>query len=145
MICESEHNNNHQLIYLKDLLINKNSINLDEFNEKISKLEDEIRNYITKFNQILSNMQIYNKIITNIINNTDLNKRNYQSLINLKNIIQYKNNAIEEINKITTAKNYYYKLNAISDILCKMENNSNNINNNSFESNITITVQNKQF
>ena len=49
MICESEHNNNHQLIYLKDLLINKNSINLDEFNEKISKLEDEIRNYITKF------------------------------------------------------------------------------------------------
>ena len=66
MICESEHNNSHRLTYFKDFLVNKNNINLNEFNEKVSKLEDEIQNYITKFKEFLLNIKTFSKIITHI-------------------------------------------------------------------------------
>ena len=68
-------------------------IEIDKFKNKIEMIKEI-------FTKIINMMDIYFKINKNIIDNYDINKRNYIQLLNLNNIKNNNNNLIKELNKI---------------------------------------------
>ena len=84
MICEDEHEG-HDIIYYRKVIIKDNDfINtmkdlnnvIDDFKYKINIIKDILNIMINKFD-------LYYKLSNNIINNYNINKRNYYILQNL--------------------------------------------------------------
>ena len=87
--CENNHKN-HGKIYFGEIVPNKNNIEdeLKEFRKKIVKMNEIINNFINILKKIHDYMEIYYKINNDILNNYDLNNRNYETFQNIKQINQ---------------------------------------------------------
>ena len=126
--CEIKHNN-HEIINYRDILPDENKIKekIKEFKDKINKLNDKI-NYIIKIlNHIKENIEIYYKIIYDIINNYKIEDRNYEILYNINEI---KNNIkTKEIDEIINDNNINSEFKNLLNIYNKMIiKDKNNIN-----------------
>ena len=118
-LCDMK-NNNYIFLYKAFKNIAKlNSIN--EFQIKINNLKKELKN-ITNNNElhlVIDNFEKLYKIESNIIKYNN-NYKNYYSFINMKNINQYNDNIIKDINKIINEKQVENRLKYIKEIYNKM-------------------------
>ena len=90
LLCEKDHKN-HENIYLGDMIINKYELlkeneNLTNIIDKLRMIIEEIKKILDK---VLNNIEIYNKINKEIIDNYDERKRNYYLLMNINEINKY--------------------------------------------------------
>ena len=87
IICEKKHNS-HDIIDFKNILIDK---------EDINKAKEDLKNIIDKFkwkiniiketlDRMINKIEIYYNISNDIINNYNINKRNFYKLQNLHNL-----------------------------------------------------------
>ena len=113
IICKREHKD-HDLVDLSEIILNKN---------ELIKIKQDLKNVIDKFKykmniikEILDKMgniiDTYYKINNNIIDNYNMNKRNYYVLLNINYIKNNNEKLIEELNNIIKEdKIYEYSLN----------------------------------
>ena len=112
-ICvdENEHEE-HNKISLNQIKpnIDEANNNLKEMKKEIDIFNNDIKDIIKKLNELVNIMNIYYEINSNMINNYENKKRNYQILQNIKQINN--NNAIyysiNNINKMTNIKDKLY-------------------------------------
>ena len=85
MSCQNSHKK-HKTIYFGDILPDKENIEKELMNKrnKIKKINEDLKNIIKIFNKIIKNMEILYNLCSNIINNYENKKRNYQILQNIK-------------------------------------------------------------
>ena len=71
LICEKEHNKEHNLILYRDLTEKKDNIKniLNEFKKKLDKLNNDIKEMIDKLKYVIEKINIYYEINYDIINN----------------------------------------------------------------------------
>ena len=126
MQCEENHIN-HKVIEYRSIMTKKDIVEeeLKEFRKKIDKIKEIIVKIITILNKISENMEIYYKINSDLINNYDVYKRNYQIFRNINEI----NNNIEikDIDNIINENNIYNQFKILLDIYNKMNNQNNDI------------------
>ena len=113
IICVKEHKK-HDIIDLSELIIDKDDLLvmikdlkniIDKFKYKINIMKDIL-------NKMSNIMDIYYKINDNIINNYNINKRNYYILLNINNIKDNNEKLIKELNDIiNNDKIFEYSLN----------------------------------
>ena len=123
MNCENKHDNKHHIIYFKSILPKDNiKEEIKEFWKKIDKLKNNITEIKDILNKVSENMEIYCKIVYDIVNNYNKKQKNYEIMKNIslvKDIIK-----ISELNDIIDNNNDYIKK---FDILISMYNKMNNI------------------
>ena len=115
--CEKDHMNHNILNYDNSFPYN---YNVNELNNYIDKFRNEIEGIIMKLKNILETIEIYKSINNNIFKN-----KNYQTVNNLKEIINHNNimiNDIKEaindysiINRFKNIMNFYDKINNINN------------------------------
>ena len=134
-LCEDEHKN-HEIIYLKNIMPNKNDllIKLDKYKKSIDKFQNDINDIIKQLNNVKDKYIKYYEIIKDIFNNYDIQKRNYETLFNLNELSN--NNIIENINEINNESNIINKFNKILKI-----NNIINIKNNIKNNEVRLTIK----
>ena len=118
-ICEQEHDKNHDFVYLNKLIPNKEN-NINKLRSKIDNLKNEIKGIINKLQKIMDNMEIYYNINNNIINNYDKKYKNYEKLINIKNIDNYNKIIIKDIDEIINENKIENKIKNLYNIYDKM-------------------------
>ena len=111
--CEKEHIN-HKTISFGEIINDDNKIN--ELKENINKLKDEINGIINKVKNIIDNIEIYYNISKNINNKN----RNYETLKNINEFINYNNIIIKDINEIINDNNINNKFNNLMNIYEKL-------------------------
>ena len=86
-VCESKHKN-HSIYELSSLIIEKEDLLKikGELRKTIDKFKYKIKIIKEIFDKMINIMDIYYKINNNIIDNYDINKRNYYNLKNLNYI-----------------------------------------------------------
>ena len=101
IICENKHKG-HKILDFKNILIDKEDLSksakdlnniIDKFKKKIKIIKDILDRMINKLDR-------YYKIYNIIINNFNMNKRNYYKLQNLKNLKDFNEIIIEDLNEI---------------------------------------------
>jgi hypothetical protein len=127
MACEEEHKN-HKVIYFGDILTDKEKIknDINEIKSYIEKFKGEIDNIISKLNEIKNNIEIYFNICNEVVNDYETKNRNYELLMNIKELEKYKLDLFKDIDKIINDDNIFDKFNDLMNIGFKM-NNQNNI------------------
>jgi len=127
MVCENEHKE-HNIVYFGDIFTDKEKIknDINEIKSYIEKFNGEIENIISKLNEIKDNIEIYFNICNEVVNDYENKKRNYQILMNIKELEKYKSDLFKDIDKIINEDNIIDKFNDIMNIGYKM-NNQNNI------------------
>ena len=124
MQCENEHEG-HNIIYFGKILPNQNNY-LNELKEYINKFKQDIKDIISKLENVVMNMEIYyNMSYNNIMNYINNNKRNYELLNIINEFISYNNIVIKDIKEILNESEINNKMQQ----LMKIYNNMNNINN----------------
>ena len=153
MLCENEHRS-HKMIYLGDMLIKKEVL-INEKNElknHIDKLEENFENIYCNFKNIMDNIKLYYNIYLDIINNYEINKKNYYLLQNINefkkynnNVYQekYNNNVYQDINKIIKESNINIKFSYIMDLYNKINNKEKKVDNNNLDKNNNNIIKNK--
>ena len=128
LLCEKEHNY-HKLIYLGDIIINKDDIleEMKELNNIINKFKNKIDEIKNILNKIINNIEIYYKININIINNYEIKNKNYEILNNLNEIRNNNKSIISDLNNIIKEDNVKNIFNYIINIYNKMNNNNKKI------------------
>ena len=128
LICSSEHNIKHNNIYFKDIIsqIDYNQFNILKTNIEIMK--DEIDYLIEKLNKVKEGIDIYYNISNTFINNNNIKNRNYQSLINLKNISSATKDINMDIQNIIKENNENNKFKTIMEIYVKITRDPTNLN-----------------
>ena len=88
ILCNKEHIN-HKVIPLIDMMKDKNDliIKLEEFRKEVNIFNNNINEIIEILNLVKENIYNYYKIEEFIINNYEQNKRNYEILYNINQII----------------------------------------------------------
>ena len=130
MACEIDHNNTHKIINYRDIMINKEKMKeeIKNFGIKIETLKNIIYNIINKLNRVIDNFELYYKINYDIINNFEMQNKNYQTLKNINTI--YNNIKINDIDKIINDDNINNKfiniLNLSNQIIEKDKDKNNN-------------------
>ena len=117
LLCNGHEN--HEKINFKDIIPNKESLlkKLDELKNKMYLIKTQLKMLKSLLDEVLDNLQKYYKIFEEIILNYDNNKRNYESIHNLNQLIN--NNIVDELDKlinnniITSKYNIFF--NIISD------------------------------
>ena len=84
---------------------------------------------INKLNNVIENIEKYYKINYDIINNYEIQNRNYHILQNINEFQNFDAYIIKDINKIINNNDFFTKFNMIMEIYQKMNNKDNNINN----------------
>jgi len=127
MACENEHKD-HNIVYFGDIFTDKEKIknDINEIKSYIEKFNGEIEKIISELNKIKDNIEIYYKICNEVVNDYETKKRNYQLLMNIKELEKYKLDLFKDIDKIINEDNIFDKFNDIMNISYKM-NNQNNI------------------
>ena len=145
MFCEENHNN-HRKNYYGGIIPNKNAIEegLKEFRTKIDKMNEKINNIINLLKKISDYMEIYYKINNDILNNYDLNNRNYQIFQNINQINE--NIKIEDLDNLLNDNNIESQFNILLSIYDKMNNRNENLfkeeeNNNILKGNIKKEIK----
>ena len=111
-LCLKEHKDHATKSY-EDLLIDPDILkkSMKNFKININKFKKNLEEIITKFQDIIENMDLFYNINDEIIHNYELSKkRNYNLLININNI---KDSIDIEINKIKDIYNYGHCLNSM--------------------------------
>ena len=101
VICENKHKN-HEILDLINLLIDE---------EVLLKLKEDLKNIIDKFkskikitkeilNKMIYLLNIYYKINDDIMNNYNINKRNYHQLKNLNYLIKNNSKLMKDLNNV---------------------------------------------
>ena len=123
MICENDHKG-HNVVYYGDILPDKEKIKDDiiTITNYIDNFNGEIENIIFKLNEIKDNIDIFLNICNEIVNDYETKKRNYQILMNLKELEKYKLDLFKDIGKIINEDNIIDKFNDIMNIGYKMDN-----------------------
>ena len=123
-ICENNHEHKNNILSYNNILfnneeyINKLKKEMNEVRERLNKLIDEIENLKNILDTVKNNLEIYYYINALIINNYNINKRNYWMLKNIKQINF--GNIIEDIDKIIKNVDTNKKFNDILTIFNKM-------------------------
>ena len=124
-ICENNHSHKSDIISFNQILFNSdeyiNNLNakMINFEKKINKLMTQIERLKGILNYVMKHIEKYYSLISSIIDNYDINKRNYWMIKNLKQINI--DNVIEDIDKIIKNKNLTEKFNYILSIYNKMK------------------------
>ena len=71
---------------------------------------------------IIDNIKLYYNIYLDIINNYEINKKNYYLLQNINEFKIYNNNIYQDINKIINESNRNIKFSYIMDLYNKINN-----------------------
>ena len=123
MQCEESHNN-HIVIEYRSLIPKKANIEgaLKELNN-INKIKEIINKMINILKEIKENIAIYYKIHLDIINNYDVYNRNYQIFQNINEIIRNINK--NNFNDIINEDNIKNQFNSLLDIYKKMTDKNN--------------------
>ena len=117
----------HKRIFFVDILPKKEDLikkkqllksTIDDFNSEIKVL-------ISRFNEVTNKINIYYKIIEDMVNNYDNKNRNYEIIYNLNQI--QNNNINEELKKIIRCNNITEKYNNILNIYKKMNHDEINL------------------
>ena len=96
--CEVEHNEDHKLIKLINI-IPKKGLKFDELEKSLKYFNQEIENFINILNKVKNNLNIYYNISKEIAYNFNNKNRNYQIVKSAKNIAEYNIEIVDEINK----------------------------------------------
>ena len=104
-----------------DIIITKEN----ELKSTIYKFNSEIKILTSILNDVMNKINIYSKIIEDMINNYDNKKTNYEIIFNLNQI--QKNNVINELNEIIESNNIIEKFSNIFNIYKKMNHDEINI------------------
>ena len=98
MQCEMEHDNHKQIPY-KNIIPNKEEVenSLKQIKNKIDKLNENITNIINMLKKVKDNMNLLYNINYDILNNYDIENRNYEVFKNLTAIKNVEFNNIDEI------------------------------------------------
>jgi len=129
MQCEIEHNNHEQIPY-KNIIPNRDEIEkkLQSFKNKIDKFNENIENIIDILNKVKYNMNLLYNINYDILNNYDIEKRNYELFKNLDTLKNIESNNIDEVInntdnfiKFKNILNIYNQMTTKDKILNQME------------------------
>ena len=134
MNCENKHDNKHHIISFKSILPEENiKEELKEFRKKIDKLNDNIKEIKDVLNKVSENMEIYYKIVYDIVNNYNKKQKNYEIMKNISLVKDFIK--VSDLNDIIDNNNndYIKKFDALINIYNKMNNieiitNNKNIN-----------------
>ena len=126
MACENEHKD-HNIVYFGDIFTDKEKIknDINEIKSNIEKFNGEIENIISNLNEIKDNIEIYFNICNEVVNDYETKNRNYQLLMNIKELEKYKLDLFKDVDKIIKDDNIFDKFNDIMDIGYKMNNQKN--------------------
>ena len=123
MNCENKHDNKHKIINYKNILPDNNiKEELQAFRKRLDKLNNDITEIKNRLTKVSENMEIYYKLIYDMIYNYNTKQKYYEILKNLDSIKDFIN--LPEIDKITCSNDYSEKF----DILINIYNKMNNIN-----------------
>ena len=126
-ICEKEHLN-HNIISFEQLVpkeferIKQKSI----LKEKIEKFKLVINDFINQLNNVMNNIETYYKISNDLINNFEKEYNNYYVSYNLKELYNFNEIVIKDLDKIIKEKSFEN----IKKIYFKMNNKNSNMENN---------------
>ena len=123
--CDLDHNNTHNITLLRDIKPNIDEIKskVNEFKQIIDKFIDDVEKMIKLLNSIKSNIQKYYIIIDNLLNNYNIQNRNYQIFSNINNIININNSIIiKDLYNIINESNLAIKFNKIYILKNKITN-----------------------
>ena len=110
--CEIDHKNHGNIIFFGDLLAdNRKTVEL--FKEKIDIFKNDINDMISKLENIKDNIDNYYKIYNDYLQNNNSQYRNYITLINMKEFINFNNSIFEDINEVVEDNNLVNKLNKL--------------------------------
>ena len=126
MICENEHKS-HNIVYFGDILPDKAKIKDDiiAITNYIDNFNGQIENIISKLYEIKDNIEVFLKICNEVVNDYETKKRNFQILMNIKELEKYKMDLFKDIGKIINEDNIIDKFNDIMNIGYKMSNQNN--------------------
>ena len=116
---------------------------MEEFKKYLDVFNNTIRDIIKRLNNVIDNMDTYYRIINELFENYDLNKRNYQILSNIIEFQNYNDTIIKDINKINEDNNIYNKFKYIMNIYNSMNNIINEIENNKIKNELINDYINK--
>ena len=118
-LCEEcKGHNNHKI---KEFIkINNNN---QEIKGYIDKLKDEINKIKQKLDNIIENLEIYNKINENLYKDKYREYKNYEKLMNKNQINKFKKTIKQDIEKIIDEKNIKKKKKNLMNIYEKMNSN----------------------
>ena len=101
VICENKHKN-HEILDLINLLIDEED--LLKLKEDLKNIRDKFKSKIKITKEILNKMiyllNIYYKINDDIMNNYNINKRNYHQLKNLNYLIKNNSKLMKDLNNV---------------------------------------------
>ena len=121
IICEKEHSN-HNKISFGEILPDKQKLEEDRNNlwTAVEQFEKDIQNIIQIFNEVVRNIQFYYNLYDNIINNYEIQNRNYIILQNINYFSKYNISFISELKKIIENNNLSYKFENIINMFNQM-------------------------
>ena len=130
-LCD-EHNNHNRILFT-DILPKKEELikTKNELKSTIFKFNNEIKILVSLLNDVMNKINIYCKIIEDMVNNYNNKKINYEIIYNLNQIP--KSNVIDELNKIIECNNIIEKYSSIFNLYKKMNHDEINIVYNSKE------------
>ena len=123
--CDLGHNNTHNITLFRDIKPNIDEIKakVNNFKMIIDKFNNNIEEMIKFLNLIKSSIQKYYMIIDNLLNNYNIQNRNYQIFSNINNIININNSKIvKDLHNIINESNLTEKFNKIYILSNKITN-----------------------
>ena len=101
LICETEHNKNHKIESYKNMTSTKEELSaiMNRFQERIKIVYGEIEEIMNIMKGIKENIEKYNEIFCHILNNYELENRNYNILKNINEIMN--NDIYQDITNIS--------------------------------------------
>ncbi len=125
--CEKDHKQ-HNLIFFGKMIPSPEDLKtkFEEIKKKVENLIKTINEITEKFSKAIQFMESYLKIATNIVNNYDMGKINYETLNNIRQVIETKDTTnyiyqeLDEINEYVEAKKAY-KIIDIYNKMCEKE------------------------
>ena len=101
LICENEHND-HKLLDFKNIITNKVDLLKikDDLNQVVNNFKYQIDIIKYAFDRMIKILEIYYNINNDIINNYNMNKRNYHKLQNIFNLKNTNKKLIENLNNL---------------------------------------------
>ena len=126
--CEKDHKS-HDIIYFGDIIPNKDDLlkEITKLKNNINKFNNDVKTIITKLINVTKTMKTYYFINNNIINDYDIQNKNYQILHNIHELNIYSNKIIQDMNKMINENDIFNKINILLEMDYKMNNIIENI------------------
>ena len=126
ILCEKDHYN-HNLTSLGKMIPDKDELeeNKNDLKIIINKCIKDIEEIIDKLNNVIYNIEAYYQIYNDIIENYEIQNRNYQILQNINYMSKYNDGLINELDIIIDDDNIYSKFEKIINIYNQIYLNKN--------------------